>query len=132
MKAVAAKLSGGITIESRIKVDDNSGAKILRVIGKEDYRGRRGRLAKIGVGEILIGAVVSGKLEMRKKRVRAVLIRQKRPYRRKNGLRVCFEDNACVLINENNEPVASEIKGVIAKEAAERFPKLASIAKNVV
>jgi len=127
MKAIAAHIYGGM-----LKVDDNSGAKMLRMISKAKYRGRRGRLADIGVGDIFSAAVIQGKVDMRKKIVRAVVIRQKKEYRRFTGERIAFEDNACVLINEKNEPQASEIKGVVAKEVAERFPKIATISKNVV
>ena len=132
MKAIAAHIYGGMHPGSILKVDDNSGAKMLRMISKAKYRGRRGRLADIGVGDIFSAAVIQGKVDMRKKIVRAVVIRQKKEYRRFTGERIAFEDNACVLINEKNEPQASEIKGVVAKEVAERFPKIATIARNVV
>ena len=132
MKAIAAHVYGGMHPGSIIKVDDNSGAKTLRIVSKEKYRGRRGQSADIGVADIFQAAVVQGKVEMRKKIVRAVVIRQRKEFRRFTGERIAFEDNACVLINEKNEPQASEIKGVVAKEVAERFPKIATIAKNVV
>ena len=132
MKAIAAHIYGGLHPGSIIRVDDNSGAKVLRMLSKEKYRGRRGRLADIGVGDIFQGSVIQGKVDMRKKIVRAVVIRQKKEYRRFTGERIGFEDNSCVLVNEKNEPQASEIKGIVAKEVAERFPKIATIAKNVV
>ncbi len=132
MKAVSSKMSGGVTIGSVVKVDDNSGAKKIRVIAKEGYKGRRRRLPTISVGDILIGSVIEGKKDLRKKVVRAVLIRQKKEYRRASGERIKFEDNACVLITDKNEPKASEIKGVVAKEVAERFPKISTISKNIV
>jgi len=129
MKGIATKITGGVTIGSKVRVDDNSGAKMIRVIAKEKYRGRRRRLPSIGVAEIFFGSIVAGKKDMRKKIVRAVIIRQKKEYRRFTGERVKFEDNACVLVTEKNEPQASEIKGVVAKEVAERYPKIATIAK---
>jgi large subunit ribosomal protein L14 len=132
MKAIAANVYGGVSIGSKIKVDDNSGAKILRILSKEKYRGRRGRIPDIGIGDIFFGSVILGKVEMRKKIMRAVVIRQRKEFHRATGERVGFEDNACVLLNEKNEPQASEIKGVVAKEVAERFPKVATIAKNVI
>jgi large subunit ribosomal protein L14 len=132
MKAISANVYGGVSIGSKIKVDDNSGAKILRIISKEGYRGRRGRIPDIGIGDIFFGSVISGKVEMRKKIMRAVIIRQRKAFHRATGERVRFEDNASVLMNDKNEPQASEIKGVVAKEVAERFPKVATIAKNVI
>lgn len=132
MRAISAKIRTGLTIGSRIKVDDNSGAKELRIITKKGYKGRRGRIPPIGVADILIGSVIQGKVGMRKKIVKAVVIRQKKEYRRRTGERIKFGDNAAVLITDKNEPLASEIKGVVAKEVAERFPKIATIAKNVI
>jgi large subunit ribosomal protein L14 len=132
MRAITAHIYGGMHPGSIIRVDDNSGAKTLRLVAKEKYRGRRGRTADIGVGDVLKGAVIQGKVDMRKKIVRAVIIRQKKEYRRFTGERIRFEDNACVLITDKNEPQGSEIKGVVAKEVAERFPKIATISKNVV
>ena len=132
MKGVATKIKGGLTIGSVVKVDDNSGAKMLRVIGKEGYKGRRGRLPSVGISEVFFGSVIKGKKDLKKKIVRAVLTRQKKPFRRANGLIVEFEDNACVLITDKNEPKASEIKGVVAKEIGEKYPKISTIAKNVI
>ncbi len=132
MKAISAKIHTGITLGSVVKVDDNSGVKLLRIIAKEKYRGRKRRIPCIGVGDIFFGSVIQGKADMRKKVVRAVITRQRKEYRRASGMRVKFEDNAAVLITEKNEPQASEIKGVVAKEVAERFAKIATIAKNVV
>jgi large subunit ribosomal protein L14 len=62
----------------------------------------------------------------------AVIIRQRKEYRRANGMRIKFEDNAAVLINEKLEPRASEIKGPVAKEVVERFPAVGKIATIVV
>jgi len=62
----------------------------------------------------------------------AVIVRQRKEFRRPDGLRVKFEDNAAVLINEKLEPRGSEIKGSIAKEVVERFPAIGKIATIVV
>ncbi len=132
MRGISSKVTGGVSIGSLVACDDNSGAKVLKVIGKEGYRGRKNRRATIGVGDIFIASVVKGNVRMRKKKVRCVLIRQRKEYRRANGMRVKFEDNAAIIITDKNEPQSSEIKGVVAKEVAERFPKIATIAKNVV
>ena len=132
MKGIATNVTGALTIGSIVKVDDNSGAKMLRVIGKEGYSGRRGRLPSIGVGEIFFGSIIKGKKDLKKKIVKAVLIRQRKPFRRSNGMTIQFEDNACVLVTDKNEPKASEIKGVVAKEIGEKYPKISTIAKNVI
>ncbi len=132
MKGVASKLTKGLTLGSRLLCHDNSGAREVEIIGVIGYKGTRGRNPAAGISTIFIGAVKKGNPDMVKKKVRAVVIRQKKEFRRANGLRISFEDNAAILINEENLPVATEIKGVIAKEVAEKFPKVAAIAPGVV
>ncbi|HZD44366.1 MAG TPA: uL14 family ribosomal protein, partial [Methanomicrobiales archaeon] len=63
---------------------------------------------------------------------KAVVIRQRKEIRRIDGLRVSFDDNAMVLVNEKNEPKGTEIKGPVAREVAERFPKIGSMATMIV
>ncbi|MEM5805826.1 MAG: uL14 family ribosomal protein, partial [Candidatus Aenigmatarchaeota archaeon] len=59
-------------------------------------------------------------------------IRQKQEYRRLDGMRVSFEDNAVVLTDEEGTPKGTEIKGPVAREAVERFPPIGKIATMVV
>jgi len=92
----------------------------------------RGRNPKAGVGDIIIASVKKGKPDMVKKKVKAVIVRQKKEIKRPNGMRVSFEDNACVLVNDDKLPIGTEIKGVVAKEISERHPKVAAIAPGVV
>jgi len=132
MRAVSSHVTGAMDIGSIVLCDDNTGAKKLRIITKKGYQGRRGRRASIGIGEIFIASVVVGKKGMKKKIVKAVLIRQKQPYRRASGDVIQFEDNAAILITEKKEAQGSEIKGAVAKEVGERFPRIPTIAKNVV
>jgi large subunit ribosomal protein L14 len=69
---------------------------------------------------------------MKKKVEKGVIIRQRMPYRRADGMRIEFEDNAVVLIDDQGLPKATEIKGAIAREVVDRFPKVAGIASAVV
>ena len=69
---------------------------------------------------------------MRRQVVRAIIIRQKKSYRRRDGRFVSFEDNAAVITSPLGEPKGSEIRGPVAKEAAERWPRLASVASTVI
>jgi large subunit ribosomal protein L14 len=69
---------------------------------------------------------------MRKKIFQGVIVRQRRPYRRVDGVRVQFEDNAAVIITPEGEMKGSEIRGPVAKEAAERWPRIASAASIIV
>lgn len=132
MKGLASKITPGVQVGTILKCDDNSGAKELMVLAVRRYKGTRRDLAKTGVGGIAICSVKKGKPELRKKIVKAVIIRQKQSFRRANGMRVKFSDNAAILIDDTGMPRGTEIKGVVAKEAAIRFAKLASLAKNVV
>jgi large subunit ribosomal protein L14 len=132
MKAVNAKITKTLVTGSYLKCDDNSKAKELKIIGVVGYKGVRGRYPKAGVGDLVICSVTKGDISVKGNIVKAVIIRQKKEYRRKNGLRICFEDNAAVVVNEDGVPVGTEIKGVVAREAVERFPKIAALAVGVV
>ncbi|MEW5997060.1 MAG: 50S ribosomal protein L14 [Candidatus Micrarchaeota archaeon] len=132
MKALAANVTRGLSIGTRLLCHDNSGARELQIIGVLRAGSVRGRVPSAGVGSVVIAAVKKGNPDMVKKVVRALIIRQKKEFRRPSGLRVSFEDNAAVLITEEGLPVGTEIKGVVAKEVAERFSKVAAIAPGVI
>ena len=132
MKAIAAKVTKALQVGSIIKCDDNTGAKELKVVGVKGYKGTRRMVPKAGVGDVVVCSVIKGKPEIRKKIVKAVVIRQRRPFRRRSGTWIKFDDNAAVLIDDSGLPKGSEIKGIVAKEVAERYAKVATIAKNVV
>ncbi len=132
MKGLGSHIPKTLILGSRLVCHDNSGAKIVEIIGVVGYKGVRGRTPKAGVADMVIAAVKKGKPDMVKKKVKAVIIRQKKEITRPNGNRVSFEDNACVVINDDKLPIGTEIKGVVAKEVAERYPKVAAIAPGVV
>ena len=132
MRAVKASVTKALPIGAILTVADNSGAKEAEIIAVRGYKGTRRRLASAGVGDLVVVSVKKGTPKMRKQVFNAVIIRQKKEYRRANGIRVKFEDNACVITNEDGEPRGSEIKGPVAKEAAERWSKIASIASIIV
>jgi len=111
--------------------DDNSGAKIVEIINVKGSHARLRRLPMAGIGDIIIVSVKKGKPEMIKKKEKAVVIRQKREFRRGKE-RVRFEDNACAIIDDANLPKGTEIKGCVAREIADRFPKVIGIASAVV
>lgn len=126
------KIAEGITIGTLLKCTDNTGARILKVIGVMGRKTRLRRLPSAGVGDVVKVAVKSGSPDTRRKLFHAVIVRQRRPYKRPEGIRVQFEDNAAVLINPSGEPLGSEIRGPIAREAAVRWPRLASLASIIV
>jgi len=132
MKAKKAKVTRALPVGAKLICADNSGAKELEIIAVIGYKGVRRRLPAAGVGDVIVASVKKGIPEMKKQVVRAVIIRQRKEYRRFNGMRVKFEDNAAVILTQEDSPKGSEIKGPVAKEAVERFPSLASIASIVV
>ena len=132
MKGFTSHITKTLTTGTMLNCSDNSGAKVIYVIGALRYKGTRAKYPKVGVGDIVIASIKKGKPDMVKKVIKALIVRQKKEYRRPNGVRICFEDNAAVLINDDYLPVGTEIKGVVAREIAERYPKVAAISAGVV
>lgn len=126
------RISKGVLTNTRLICSDNSGGKILKVIAVIGYKGRLNRLPNANVGSMIVASVVKGTPEMRRQIVRAIIIRQRKPYKRADGRWIQFEDNAAVITSPLGDPKGSEIRGVVAKEAAERWPRLASVASMVV
>ncbi|MBU0527903.1 MAG: 50S ribosomal protein L14 [Candidatus Micrarchaeota archaeon] len=132
MKGVTSKITKTLTLGALIPCTDNSGAKIVKLVGALKYKGTRRRNPTGGVGDVIIASVRKGKPDLVKKVIKALIVRQKKEFRRPNGMRIMFEDNAVVLVNDDFLPVGTEIKGVVAREIAERFPKVAAISAGVV
>ncbi len=126
------KISTGLLAGSVVKCTDNTGARKLRVIQVMGYKGRLRRVPAAAVGDRIVVSVRKGTPDMRKKIFHAVLVRQKKPYRRADGVWVQFEDNAAVVMTPEGEMRGSEIRGPVAKEAAERWPRIASAASIIV
>lgn len=122
----------GLPVGSVINCSDNSGAKLLRIISVIGYKGRLRRLPSGCVGDMVLVSVRRGKPELRKTILPAVIIRQKKSYRRKSGEWVQFEDNAAVIMTPEGELKGSEIKGPVSKEAAERWLRIASASSIIV
>jgi len=133
MKPLTSKVTKALTTGSRLVCADNSGAKIYEIIGVRKYHGVRGRYPKAGVGDVVICSVKKGTPKKRKTIVKALIVRQKKEYKRADGTRVQFYDNAAVEIDpEKKIPIATEIKGAIGREIVERYPKVAAIASIVI
>jgi large subunit ribosomal protein L14 len=80
-----------------------------------------------------MASVVKGRPDMRKQVVFAVIVRQKREYRRPSGIRVKFEDNAAVVLKDDKgNPKGTLFKGPIAKEVADRWPAISKLAPVVL
>ena len=132
MRAMSIPNNKALTLRSMITCADNSGAKEVYIISVFRYTGRKKSNPKAGVGSMCNVVIKKGKPEMRGKIERAVVVRTKQEYKRPNGMRVKFEDNAVVLVDHEGLPKASEIKGCVAKEVGERYPKIAGMASTVV
>ena len=132
MKSLGSRITRGLQVGSIVSCDDNSGVKVGQIIGVLGWKARRGRIPKVGVGDLVIIAVKKGTPQMKKKIEKAVVIRQRKEFRRPSGERVVFEDNAVVLVDDMGLPKGTEVKGAIAREVAERYPKVAAVAATVV
>ena len=118
--------------ESRVKVTDNSGAKeilCIRVLG-----GTGKRYASIG--DQIVGSVKHATPQGGVKKgqvVKAVMVRVKKEIRRKDGSYIRFDDNACVLIDENGQMKGTRVFGPVARELRDNdFMKVVSLAPEVL
>ena len=124
--------------ESRLEVADNSGAKIVMVIGVLGGSTARGRYTRraVGVGDRIVCSVKKALPNSDVKtgdKVRAVIVRTKYPTRRSDGSYVRFDSNACVLIEKDGNPRGTRIFGAVARELREmHYMKIVSLASEVV
>ncbi len=133
MQPLKARVTRALPVGCNIETCDNSGAKIIKVFTVVGLKTVKGRLSSCGVGDLVMGAVQSGRPDMRKQVVFAVIVRQKKEYRRLDGTRIKFEDNAAVILKDDKgNPKGTIFKGAIAREVCERWPAIAKIASIVV
>ena len=132
MKGIAGRMMRGLPVGARLQCIDNTGAKIVQIMMTPKLKGTHRRYPKAGVGDMVIISVKKGSADMKRQMMKAVIVRQRRPFRRPDGTMVQFEDNAAVIVTEGGETKGSMIKGPVALEAAERWPKIASLASTIV
>ena len=133
MKAVKSRVTKGLPTGANIATCDNSGAKIIEIISVQGYKDRKRRKPSAGVGDMVRAAVKKGRPDMMKQMVYAVIVRQRKEYRRPNGTRIKFEDNAAVVLKDDKgNPKGTIFKGPIAKEATERWPSIAKVASVII
>jgi len=118
--------------ESRLKVADNTGARevlCIRVLGGS---GRR----YAGLGDVIVATVkeaIPGAAVKRGEVVKAVVVRTRKESRRSDGSYIRFDDNACVLINEQQQPRGTRIFGPVGRELRDRrFMRIVSLAPEVL
>ncbi|HIO94056.1 MAG TPA: 50S ribosomal protein L14 [Candidatus Poseidoniales archaeon] len=132
MKGIAGKVTRGLPTAARLTCADNTGAKIVEIIAVPKLGGTMRRYPSAGVGHMIKVSVKRGTPETRRQMFSAVIIRQRRPFRRVDGTWVQFADNACVITNERGEVQGTDIKGPVSRESAERWPRIAATAKQIV
>ena len=133
MKAIKANVTRALPVGSEVETCDNSGAKVLRIFTVVGLKTKKGRISAAGVSDLVMASVRRGRPDMRKQVVYAIIVRQKKEYRRADGTRIKFEDNAAVVLNDDKgNPKGTMFKGAIAKEVTERWPAVAKIASIVV
>ncbi|XP_030828824.1 60S ribosomal protein L23 [Strongylocentrotus purpuratus] len=125
------RISLGLPVGAVINCADNTGGKNLYIIAVSGIGGRLNRLPNAGLGDMIVATVKKGKPELRKKVMPAVVIRQRKPIRRREGIVLYFEDNAGVIVNNKGEMKGSAITGPVAKECADLWPRIASNASTI-
>ncbi len=118
--------------ESRLKVADNTGARELLCIRVLGGSGRR----YASLGDVIVGTVkdaVPGGAVKKGEVVKAVVVRTKKENRRQDGTYIRFDDNACVIINEAQQPRGTRIFGPVGRELRDkRFMRIVSLAPEVL
>jgi len=117
---------------TRLKVADNTGAKLIMCVGIPGGSGRK----YASLGDVIVASVKKATPDAVVKEgdvVRAVVVRVSKPQRRKDGSYIRFDDNAAVIITERNNPKGTRIFGSVARELREKeFTKIISLAPEVL
>lgn len=121
-----------IQTESRIKVADNSGAKLVLCIrvngGYKKRYARIGDVITVAVKEAAPHAAIK-----KGDKAKAVIVRTRKEIKREDGTYLRFDDNACVIIDDKKEPKGTRVFGPIAREVRKKgFAKIASLAPEVL
>ena len=133
MKAITARATRALNIGSYVVAADNSGARIVKIVSVKHGKTKKGRQQYAKIGDWVKVSVRAGKPEMIGVVFDAVIIRQKKPYKRNTGERVCFEDNAVALLkDEKGNPKGTQVKGPVAREVSERWKEVSKIADFVL
>jgi large subunit ribosomal protein L14 len=126
------RIARGLPIGAKVICADNSGARELKILTVFGYKGKLRKLGKAGIGDRVNVTVTKGKQELRKQVLQAIIVRQKKPFRRPDGTWMQFEDNAAVLIKPGGEPQGSELRGPMAREVTLKWPRVSAIASKIV
>ncbi|KAG0438407.1 60S ribosomal protein L23 [Dictyocoela muelleri] len=125
------KMTRGIQVGTTLTCADNSGAKVLKVIGVKGVHGRLNMIPAACPGDVVMVSVKKGKTELRKSVVMAVVIRQKQIMRRKDGSHFYFEDNAAAIITGKGDLKGTQISGPLPREVCDIWPKISSQSSSI-
>ncbi|MDO5329898.1 MAG: 50S ribosomal protein L14 [Bacillota bacterium] len=118
--------------ETNLVVADNSGARSVRVF--RQYGGDKKKVS--GLGDVVLCAVKEATPNAKVKKsdvVKAVIVRVKKSVHRPDGSSICFDDNACVIIDNDGNPVGTRVFGPVARELRDRgYMKIVSLASEVL
>jgi len=129
MKAISSRATRGLNIGSLVDACDNSWARICRIVSVKHGKTSKGRMGYAKVSDWVKVSVRKGDPKMKGEVFDAVIVRQKKLWRRNTGERVCFSDNAVALFkDEKGNPKGTQIKGAVAREVQERWKEVAKIA----
>lgn len=132
MKSVSGRVTRGLNIGSLVDACDNSGARICKIVSVKHGKTSKGRMGYAKVADWVKVSVRKGDPKMKGEVFDAVVVRQRKPWRRNTGERVCFSDNAVALFkDEKGNPKGTQIKGAVAREVQERWKEVAKIASSV-
>merc|ERR1712232_1308974 len=121
----------GLPVAAVMNCADNTGAKNLYIMSVKGYGGVLNRLPAAASGDLVMATVKKGAPNLRKKVMPAVVVRQRKAFRRKDGQFIYFEDNAGVIVNPKGEMKGPAITGPVAKECADLWPRIASAANTI-
>lgn len=132
MKAISARATEALNLGANVIAADNSGAKIVKIVSVKKSKAKKGKQTAAKIADWVKVSVRKGIPDMKGKVFDAVVIRQRKPFRRLNGERIAFEDNAVAIMkDEKGNPKGTQIKGPIAREVQERWAQVAKIASVV-
>ena len=128
-----AKISTCLPTLCVMNCADNTGAKNLYIVSVKGIKGRLNKIPGATVGNMVMATCKKGKPELRKKVMPAIIVRQRKAWKRVDGGGfVYFEDNAAVIVNTKGDMKGSAISGPVAKECADLWPRIASAAGTVL
>ena len=130
MRGIAGRQTRGLPTGARLLVADNTGAKeamLINVIGYVGTMRRNPMVESVTCSSLY----QEGSPSTRRQMFNAIIVRQRRPFRRVDGTWVQFEDNACVITNEKGEVQGSDIKGPVARRGCRKVPRITT-AKQII